>query len=60
MGPGNGGRRKTVQRRRQALQAYLGPPIRPGRAADLVLLGATGAVGRVYIGGECVVRRVPG
>ena len=46
--------------RRQALQAYLGPPIRPGRPADLVLLDAAGAVGSVYIGGECAARAAPG
>ena len=46
--------------RRQALRAYLGPPIRPGRPADLVLLDAPGAVDSVCIGGECAARTVPG
>ena len=38
----------------QALQAYLGPPVRPGVPADLVLLDEKGTVKSVYIGGERV------
>jgi hypothetical protein len=38
----------------QALQAYLGPPVRPGAPADLVLLDGTGTVRCVYIGGRRV------
>lgn len=38
--------------RQQALRAYLGPPVRPGGQADLVLLDEAGKVGDVFIAGE--------